>query len=130
MVKASALHRRLLTHGDLCISGGAWRVFEPHSVREVTSNYNLPGACDWAPASPATNTSRFSGATTIGTSHHGETPPGWSPFSRSILNGIAPDIFFPTLAIFTKRCREPDLDAGLDEESLVVVHLRDFLWVG
>ena len=29
--------------------------------------------------------------------------PGWSPLSRSALNGIAPNIFFPTLAIFTKR---------------------------
>jgi hypothetical protein len=26
-----------------------------------------------------------------------------SPLSRSALNGIAPNIFFPTLAIFTKR---------------------------
>jgi hypothetical protein len=49
----------------------------------------------------------------------------WSPLSRSILNGIARDIFFSTLAIFTRRSREPDLDAGLDEESLAVVHLRD-----
>src|SRR5277367_6030734 len=27
----------------------------------------------------------------------------WSSLSRSALNGIAPNIFFPTLAIFTKR---------------------------
>jgi hypothetical protein len=30
-------------------------------------------------------------------------PTTMSPLSRSALNGIAPNIFFPTLAIFTKR---------------------------
>jgi hypothetical protein len=55
------------------------------------------------PPSPATKSSRFFGATTIETRHHDEIPPGWSPLSRSALNGIAPNIFFPTLAIFPKR---------------------------
>jgi hypothetical protein len=73
-------------------------VHHAHTLTEATTERYWS-----APASPTAKTSRFFAATTIGTRHHDEIPPVWSPLSRSALNGIAPNIFFPTLAIFTKR---------------------------
>jgi hypothetical protein len=74
-----------------------------------------------APTTSATKTSRFLSAATIGTRHHDGIPPGWSPLSRSALNGISPNIFFLTLAIFTKRDGEGGIRLFIAQLPMSVV---------